>query len=73
MHEIILFIKDHELIIVMVLYWFFSAAVSAMPMPTDKSTVKYTWLFGTLHTMSGSVGRVMAMRYPGMMKPEDKT
>jgi len=53
----------HPVIVAMALYWIFSAAVSAMPMPTNGSMF-YKWVFAFLHTLAGSVTRAIASKYP---------
>jgi len=44
-------------------WYVFSAAVSSLPMPKPDAPDVYSWLFAFLHTLSGSIGRVMAMKY----------
>jgi hypothetical protein len=47
-------------------YWLFSAAVSPMPMPTQKSSPFYVWFFGFMHALSGNLNRAaVALRIPG--------
>lgn len=37
------------------LYYLFSASVSNLPVPTDKSSTFYRWAYGTLHTLAGNL------------------
>lgn len=62
----------HPVIVAMALYWIFSAAVSAMPMPQNGSMF-YKWAFAFLHTLAGSVARAVATKYPEFFKsaPEE--
>ena len=64
--DIVGFVKAHEVMITLIAYWFFSAAVSGMPSPREDSSMFYQWAFATFHTMAGSIGRVMAQRFPGL-------
>lgn len=63
-HEIIQFFERHQVMVTLILYWFFSAIVSGMPSPKADSSLGYQWAFGALHTMAGAVGRVMAAKFP---------
>ena len=47
------------------MYWVFSAGISAMPMPDDKSGGFYKWLFVFLHTVAGSIARAIATKNAG--------
>ena len=47
-------------------YWVFSAAVGALPTPTDKSGPGYVFLFRFAHGLSGNLTRAaMAFKVPG--------
>ena len=43
-------------------YWVASAAISALPMPDDKSGTFYKWLFVFAHTLAGSIARALATK-----------
>ena len=60
-------IMSHPTLWALGAWWVFSAAISSLPMPTASNSPFYTWFFGFAHTLSGSIGRVMAMKYPTQM------
>lgn len=62
MNDIISFVQTHPTGVAMGTYWIFSAAISAMPMPDDKSGAFYKWLFVFAHTLAGSVARALATK-----------
>ena len=66
------FLSAHSTLIVLALYWIFSAAVSAMPTPGEKSSTFYNWSFAFLHTLAGSIGRVMSSKFPSNNRGESK-
>lgn len=39
----------------------FSAIASSMPAPTDKSSIAYKWLYGTLHMLAANIGDVIPL------------
>ena len=51
---------------VLVGYWLFSAAVGAMPTPTQNSSPFYIWIFRFGHGLSGNLSRAaVALKIPG--------
>jgi hypothetical protein len=71
------FLTQHQFWTAVVLYWIFSAAVSAMPEPApcragasppDPGTGNpgYIWLYRFLHTVAGNVTTAFAGRLPGL-------
>ena len=58
------FIHSHA--IELFIFWYiFSAGVSGMPTPLANER-GYQWLYVTLHTLAGSIGRAGASLYPAM-------
>ena len=54
-------------------YWVFSAAVGALPTPTEKNGPGYVFLFRFAHGLSGNITRAaMAFKVPGA-QPEGET
>lgn len=68
MTTVMQFIQAHPAVTALAVYWLFSAAISSMPMPTDKSSPGYRWFFGFTHLLAGSVSRMVAMKYPNLMQ-----
>ena len=60
------FVIAHQFWSAVVLYWIFSAAVSAMPEPTANGNPGYTWLYHFLHTIAGNLTTAFAGRIPGL-------
>ena len=60
------FVLAHQFWSAVVLYWIFSAAVSAMPDPTANGNPGYTWLYRFLHTIAGNLTTAFAGRIPGL-------
>jgi hypothetical protein len=58
------FLVAHQVGATLVIYYIFSAAVSAMPMPDSTSGKFYQWIFGMLHTLSGDITKAFASRLP---------
>ena len=52
-------IHQHPALYALVGYYIFSAFVSGMPSPSDKSSMGYVWAFNSLHTLAGNLGRVV--------------
>jgi hypothetical protein len=47
-------------------YWVFSAAVGALPTPTEKSPAVYVFVFRFGHSLSGNLSRAaVALKVPG--------
>jgi hypothetical protein len=59
------FVLQHQFWAAVVLYWIFSAAVSAMPEPQPDSLPGYLWLFRFLHSVAGNITTVFGYRIPG--------
>jgi hypothetical protein len=56
----------HPTITWMALYFLFSAVVSGMPVPTEKSSLGYTWFFHSSHLLAGNLQTVVATKYPAL-------
>lgn len=55
---------------VLIGYWIFSAAVGALPTPTEKSPTWYVFAFRFAHALGGNLNRAaIALKVPGS---EDK-
>lgn len=52
-----------HVIAALVIYYVFSAIVSGLPKPLPNERL-YQFIFVTLHTLAGSLGRAMASFYP---------
>jgi hypothetical protein len=50
-------IREHPATISMALYYLFSSAVGAMPMPDASSGKFYRWLFSFLNTLAANLNR----------------
>ena len=48
------------------LYWTFSAAIGALPAPTEKSGAFYRWAFQFLNTLAANVARAFSSKIPGL-------
>jgi hypothetical protein len=59
------FVIQHQFWVAVVLYWIFSAAVSAMPDPPAGGTPIYAWLFRFLHTVAGNISTAFGNKIPG--------
>lgn len=47
------------------MYWLVSNAISALPIPTEKSTPFYGWLFKFANGFNGNLTRAFAGKIPG--------
>src|SRR5439155_8794355 len=65
------FVIAHQFWSAVVLYWIFSAAVSAMPEPTANGNPGYTWLYRFVHTIAGNLTTALseAARYRAGASP----
>jgi hypothetical protein len=59
------FLLQHQFWAAVVLYWIFSAAISALPEPGPKGSPGYVWLYRFLHTTAGNLTTAFS-RLPGM-------
>ena len=52
-------------------YWFFAAAIGAMPMPdgTEPHPKLYAWFFTTMNRVAANVSRAAAGKIPGVVDP----
>lgn len=68
-------IQQHPTMWALGAWYVFSAAISALPMPKADAPQIYSWAFAFLHTVAGSIGRVMAMKYSesGLVDAQVKT
>lgn len=57
-------IQSHHLIFAIAVYWTFSAAVSALPMPTPNGNKFYEWTYGFLHTIAGNLTTAIGSKLP---------
>jgi hypothetical protein len=59
------FLIQHQFWAAVVLYWVFSAAVSAMPEPGTNARPGYLWLYRFVHTIAGNLTTALftAARY----------
>jgi hypothetical protein len=60
------FAVHHQFWIAAGLYWFFSAAVSAMPEPGENASAGYLWLYRFLHTTAGNLTTVFGNKLSGL-------
>ena len=60
------FVVQHQFWSVVVLYWIYSAAVSAMPDPTADANAGYAWLYRFLHTIAGNLTTAFSGKIPGL-------
>src|SRR4051794_34934359 len=72
------FLTQHQFWSAVVLYWIYSAAVSAMPEPALSRTCAsqpapaananpgYAWLYRFLHTIAGNLTTAFAGKIPGL-------
>jgi hypothetical protein len=60
------FLLQHQFWIAVVLYWIFSAAISAMPEPKPNGSPGYLWLYRFLHTTAGNITTAFGNRIPGI-------
>jgi hypothetical protein len=58
-------ILQHPTLAALVVYYVFSAAISALPTPSAASSAFYRWFFGFSHILAGNVMRVVTARFPG--------
>jgi hypothetical protein len=63
------FVMQHPFWAAVILYWVFSAAVSAMPEPTPDGSPAYLWLFRFLHSIAGNITTVFGSKIPGFKTP----
>ena len=61
------FLLQNQFWVALVLYWIFSAAISALPEPKPKGSPGYLWLYRFLHTTAGNLTTAFS-RLP-CMKP----
>jgi hypothetical protein len=59
------FLLQHQFGVAVVLYWIFSAAISALPEPKPNGSPGYLWLYRFLHTTAGNLTTAFD-RLPGM-------
>ena len=59
-------IAQHQFWLGVALIWIFSAFVSGMPEPHDKSSDGYLWLFRALHSIAGNITTVFSGKIPGL-------
>jgi hypothetical protein len=57
---------QHQFWAAVILYWIFSAAVSAMPEPDPKGNGGYAWLYRFVHTIAGNITTAFNGRIPGL-------
>jgi hypothetical protein len=62
------FLIQHQFWAAVVIYWIFSAAVSAMPEATNASP-GYLWLYRFVHTIAGNLTTAFGSRIPGLKIP----
>ena len=60
------FVIAHQFWSAVVLYWIFSAAISAMPEPAANGNPGYIWLYRFLHTIAGNLTTAFAGKIPGL-------
>jgi hypothetical protein len=60
------FVIQHQFWAAVILYWIFSAAVSAMPEPDPKGNGGYAWLYRFVHTIAGNITTAFNGRIPGL-------
>ena len=63
------FILQHQSLALLVFYWIFSGAVSALPDPGtggNPSSPGYLWLYRFSHTIAGNLTTVFGSRIPGL-------
>jgi hypothetical protein len=60
------FLIQHQFWAAVVLYWVFSAAVSALPEPAENAASGYLWLFRFLHSVAGNLTTVFGNKIPGI-------
>lgn len=60
------FLIQHQFWAAVILYWLFSAAVSAMPEAKPDDAPAYLWLFRFLHSVAGNITTVFGSRIPGL-------
>jgi len=60
------FVTQHQFWSAVVLYWIYSAAVSAMPEPAANANPGYTWLYRFLHTIAGNLTTAFSGKIPGL-------
>ncbi|PWT93077.1 MAG: hypothetical protein C5B54_02430 [Acidobacteria bacterium] len=57
------FLPNHPVWDTIILFWIFSAAVNALPLPTDESSAGYRWIYTFLTTLLGHVSDAMNQRH----------
>lgn len=62
MSQISSLVSQHPAIVALACYWLFSAAVSAMPTPTDQNGAGYRWAFTFLHLVLGNLDKLVAAK-----------
>ena len=60
------FISQHQFGIAAVVYWIYSAAVSALPDPAPRGSPAYLWLYRFSHTIAGNITTALGSRIPGL-------
>lgn len=54
------YLQVHHTQDALIAYWLLSAAIGALPMPDDKSSKFYDWLFKFANTVGANLSRVNA-------------
>lgn len=62
MDSIMKFLGQHSIWDTIVLFWIFSAAVNALPLPTDASSGWYRWVYTFLTTLLGHLSDAINQR-----------
>ena len=60
------FILQHQFWAAVVVYWIFSAAVSALPEPSGNARPGYLWVYRFSHTIAGNLSTAFGGRIPGL-------
>ena len=55
------FLLQHQFWDAVVLYWIFSAAISALPEPKPDGSAGYLWLYRFLHTTAGNISTAISL------------
>jgi hypothetical protein len=56
-------LPNHPVWDTIILFWIFSAAVNALPVPTDESSGAYKWIYTFLTTLLGHVSDAMNQKH----------
>lgn len=62
------FILAHQFWTAVAAYWLFSAAVSSMPDPSEKSSSGYTWFWKFTHIIAGNLNNAFGGKVPGVAR-----